>query len=202
MTKRRDQGKIQRDKQTRRDLARLKSKGLYRGSVLKKPTRYGTRLTKLFSDVLTGKAAVVKVRGDSKETRKLARESLRDYREHGFRVRRNRVIVDRSTGDQVFYNKRVGKVERVSSRSGERRREFVSPGAKGLPKARKGKKFYYTMPFGRGPNQYRIRFDSFDELQKFMQPYESKSVNPFLDWHNYVIVEELDNASDESDSEE
>lgn len=176
-----------RDKAARSDLAKLKAKGLYNGDLRKqKPTRYGRNLVRRFADVLTGKAAVVTT----------STKAGLEYRKHGFRGKGNRIVVEKAPTDRIVFNKRTGAIDRYSSRYGDRHKETLLAGEPRALKAARGKQIFYTMPFGREPNQYRIRFDSFDELQKFMQPYEQKATNPFLDWQNYVIAEELDDDTE------
>lgn len=185
-------------RQQRRDLARLKSRGLYSGDARKKPTAYGKSLLKKFADVLGGRAAPVKTGS------KIAKA----YKEAGFQTRREKVIIPKKPKDRVVFSKKSGRISRTTrTATGEKSKQIIEPIGKSgdiraLPKARKGKQTFYAVPFGSAKNQYIVRFSSFEELQTFMQPYERKERNPYLDWQKYVFIEELDSKAARSVSME
>lgn len=206
MVKPRSQVQIARERLQRHELSRLKEKGLYSGDLRKRPTGYSKGLLRKFADVLSGDASVVTV--DTK--------TARQYKEHGFRVAgktqttdkfgfpvgARRVIVDKpQKADRVFFNKTRKRIERIQVRNGQKSKVFLEPGIpERLPTPARNKRVYYAMPFGQGKNQYLVRRDSWEEMVAFMTPYETKDKNPYLDWREYVMIEEMD--EDELDEDE
>lgn len=159
-------------------LAKLKERGLFAGNV-RRPSKYAIKQTKVYKDVLDGRASVVKV----------PRNKAREYRD-AFRVKGTSVVVSRGKTEKVRYNKKAGEIQSIRHDYGKKIRKRILPtkpeGLDQLPKARKGQ--YYTIPFNRGSTIERFTFESIDELRKFMSGYEDRWPN----WEKYVEVEEME----------
>ncbi len=162
-------------------LAKLKEKGLFKGNV-RRPSKYAIKQTKVYEDVITGKATVVKVN----------RATAVKYKE-AFRVKGTRVVVNKGEGETVRYSRKTGEIVSTRKQYGKRIRKRILPikpeKLDQLPKERKGR--YYTIPFNRGSIIERFTFESMDELRKFMSGYEDKWPN----WEKYVEVEEIESGS-------
>lgn len=163
-------------------LAKLKEKGLFKGNA-RRPSKYGVKQTKVFGDVISGKATVVKV-------------SFKDARKYkdAFRVKGTRVVVNKDKDETVRYNRKTGEIVSIRKQYGKRIRKRILPTKPEkldqLPKAKKGR--YYTIPFYRGSSVERFTFESIDELRKFMSGYEDRWPN----WEKYVEVEEIASGSE------
>lgn len=186
LTKRQAQTR-QRDLEVRAQLRVLKDKGLYRGDLRKaKPTAYGKKLVKQFSDVLSGKAAVLKAPKNKDAA------VFKDT----FRVRYNRIVVPKEKGENVRYDAKKRTIK--SSRVRRGKKETVTKAARpvdsifGLPPERPGR--FYRVPFGGGQS---FTFETRKELEAFMQPYEEKSRNPYVNWWRFVEIVDLRDIDDD-----
>jgi hypothetical protein len=126
-------------KSLRSGLAKLKSAGLFSGDV--RGAKGGWRqksLLKRFADVIQGKAKTVKVGAAAKAF------------DETYRARMGRVVVKAEKGETLRFNKRAGAITSTTTRYGVKVKRIV-PGrivrtAEDLPKAPKGKKYFYKLP--------------------------------------------------------
>lgn len=151
--------------QVRKSLAVLRSKGLYKPeNARKKPTKYAISLIKKFSDVVKGRADVLKA---DKETIKKLKE---DYR-----VKSGRVVVERpSFSSGVRINRKTREIEHTI-RQGNRvyvtRPANVSDVAD-LPELGRGET--YVVPFMEG-KKLRYEFtDDLEEIDALINTYEAR----------------------------
>lgn len=158
--------------------------GLFNGNT-KRPTRHGLKVARELRFAAEGRAAVVDMPPS------IAREYKGQYR-----VKGRKVIVPKAPGERVRFNKT--RKEITSSRkfggkiiTARKPRAVNSP--YDLPR---GPNIRYAVPFGGG--RVRIRWDSFDQLLKDMEKYET-SKNAYKNWWRYVEIEEI--SDDDSDDE-
>lgn len=185
-----------RERQAKRDLAILKEKGLYRGDLRKKTTRYARAQARKFSDVIEGKAAVVNA------------PSYKDAREYKgkFDTKFNKIIVPKKKGERVRYSNKSHAITSTRTEVGTKIKKMILPKTperkSDLPKAPRGTRTVYAVPFGFGHNAYRRRWTDFNEMVKDMAPYENKSHNPYKQWQNYIEIEYVDAGLWEDNDEE
>lgn len=164
----------------RSDIASLKSKGLLSKRVdarSQKPTRYMRSQIKKFSDVLSGKAAVVKA------PRSKAKEFSDKYI-----VKGNKVVVPKRKGETVSYSKSSNTIV-ASSKVGEKRvRRRMSAKAPTKHEAPLKGNVLYVIPLG----NTRQSFDTWSDLVLFMEPYENNPKNPYKEWMQYVEIVDYD----------
>jgi hypothetical protein len=167
----------------KRALKKLQSTGLYSGKVdfRKAPTKYQKALIRKFSDVVTGKAAVVKP------------ANPKAYPQ--FKQRAGRVIVPRRKGERITVTK-TGEIEgkrRVGRRVVKSKFRHVPKGER-VPRSKAG--VQYAIPFNSGGGEIRWqRFPDYDTLAKFMEGYNYK------DWPDYVVEEKI-GADENEDADE
>ena len=169
-------------RETKAQLKELKKQGLYHGDLRKNPTRYAKSLIKKFSEVLGGRAAVVKT----------GSKAAKEYKE-GYQTSRDKVIVPKVAGETFTFNKKTKRIEsKYVMPGGERARSVIEP-TRGKepkpPKTKSGETVYYSIYFRQGKQIKRMfRTDDFGLLREFMAQYDS-----YKNWVNYVrldIVEE------------
>lgn len=167
-------------------LRELKKLGLFGGRV-RAPSKYGVSQTKKFSDVLTGKAAVVTA----------PPKAVREYRAAGrFKVKGRKIVVPKEKGERVKYDKKLGAISSTRETYGQRVKTVKPPRGGETMKAPRGKRKVYVIPIG----PRRFRFTSRAELEKFMRPYE-QGTRPYEKWREYVEIEFLDRDDDLEDEE-
>lgn len=140
-----------------------------------KPTRAVKSALRRFADVVTGKAAVIKVP-------KHVAKGMRD----GNRVKGNLVVIEKQKGERFRFDpdaerivgtRRAGK--RTFTRTIERDVGKIKP-----PRA--GTRRYYVVPFNRsGGDIDYLKFDDLQELNAFMAEYEKRG---YKNWKNYIEV--------------
>lgn len=163
-------------KSFRKDIALLKSKGLVSKKVdarSVKPTSHMVKTRKEFSDVLSGKASVVKTP---------KRKTASEYKDMGFRSKFGNVVIPKEKGEQIRYDKKTEQIVAYRKRDGKRVKKIYKRTDAELPT---GKQFRYTMPFKRGSGTERYTFPNMDELKRFMSGYDFKG------WQKYLEVEEV-----------
>lgn len=166
----------------RSQVAKLKAKGLVSAKVdarSQAPTRYMQNQIKKFAAVLEGRAQVVKA-PSTKEARQ--------YKEGGRYLTKGKAIIipTNDKTERLRYNKKRHVVESTSDARGKHHTKEYSPKPVTDPAALpKGSEIRYTVPLGRS---YRS-FDTFEDLERFMMPYERDSKKPYKDWQTYVIIE-------------
>lgn len=168
----------------RRALKILKSSGLIKKANLsKKPTSYQRGLINKFSDVISGKAQVVKP-ADPKSYKSL------------FRVVGDKVIVPKRKGEKIKVTAKgsiIGE-RKVSGRTVRSRYRRVKSDADLSDK----KRTMFFVPFIRGrdakgkPILEWKRFPTKELLLNIMGGYESRDKNPYSNWQDYVIEERID----------
>lgn len=154
-------------------LKKLKSLGLYSGDLRKKPGRTGKQTVARFSDVLSGKAVVLKPK-DAQRFKGI------------YRTKGKLVVVPKRTGEKI----KVDKSGEIISTRKVGNRTIKSTGTrlrKGEELARPKKaNVQYAIPFNsRGGSTFWMRFPNYDELKKFMAGYNYKG------WRDYVVKEEI-----------
>lgn len=159
-------------------LAKLRDLGLIpKFDARKKPTRAQKSAINKFSDVLAGKAAVVKPK-NPKDYDKL-------YRRVG-----GSVIVPRRKGEKITVNKKgeIAGSRRVGGRVVKSRFRKVPKDGE-IPRSER--RVQYAIPFIRGrdedgePILEWQRFPDYDLLKQFMAGYDYKG------WTDYVVEEEI-----------
>jgi len=186
----------------RGDVKELKRLGLYKGDLRKPITEHAARQAKRFSDVLTGKAAVVKA----------PRPVAREYKQE-FKTKYRKVVIPRREGEKVFYDKKSGRIISFRQDYGRNITRIIPPHAVtpdnvgGLPK---GPNIRYVIPIG-APGHVE-RFENFDDLAHFMQQYEvphfvsgdkyGSRMSQYKSWHKYVEIEIIENPEDEEFGDE
>jgi hypothetical protein len=172
-----------RDKKALKTLVKT---GLYKGKIdlRRAPTSYQKRLIKSYSDVIAGKAAVVRPK-DPKAYRDL------------YRVKGDAVIVPRNKGERIGLSKRGRITRAVKTRSGRERRVILpisKPDAqRGLPpRPPTGEAYIYYLPFRRGSGAGQTvqwhRF-TYTGLVEFFKRYDIED-EAKEDWLSYVEIEE------------
>jgi len=165
----------------KRQLKKLEKLGLYnpKTPIGNEPTRYQKSIIQKYSDVLSGKAVVVKP------------SNPQSYK-NVFDVKGKNVIVPRGKGESIRVNKQ-GQIKKI--RRGPRKEKISSTGVRvpagKMPVERQG--VQYAVPFKRkiGKGKYIIewhRFASYKELSDYMSSYEP---NRYPDWHDYVFEEQV-----------
>lgn len=183
-TRERAQLKAEQSRRTKHALAQLKRKKLYKGDARKAPTHYGKSLVAKLSDVLKGKAAVITT----------TRTTARKYREAGFKVRGNKIIVPKEKGERYKISKSGEITSTRRTLTGQKVKKHVEPSkretVRDLPThAPNGNRYQYAVPFKRGRDAFeRFRFPDKESLQHFMQPGYDKR---YPDWLQYVELEEI-----------
>jgi hypothetical protein len=180
----------------RSQVAKLKAKGLVSSKVdarSQKQTKYMKSIVRKYADVLSGKAAVVNV----------GRKTAKEYDEKSFRPRFGKIAVRKEKGERVYFDKKSKTVKSTRKAYGNRVTKLILPQKKfdieKLPKARKGYRTFYSVPFNGWTSS--PRFENMDELRAFMQGYEVSMPN----WMKYVEIEEIsksDLGEDEGDGDE
>lgn len=151
--------------QVRKSLAVLRKKGLYNpANARKKPTKYAISLIKKFSDVVRGRADVVKA---DKETIKKLKE---DYR-----TKSGRVVIERpSFSSGVRINRKTREIEHTI-RQGNRvyvTRPANVSSVEDLPELGRGET--YVVPFMAG-RKLRYEFtDDLEEIEALVNTYEQR----------------------------
>lgn len=170
-------------KKFRSDVARLKAKGLVGKRVdarSQKPTRYMREQVKQYQDVLDGKAKVLTV-PKRKDARQFADTN---------RTKFNKVIVKAKPDETVSYSakeKDIRITRRVKDKKVTRHIYAESP------KSRIKEGQLFVIPIG----NTRQRFDTWDDLVLFMEPYETNPKNPYKEWQRYVEIIDVDDAGDD-----
>lgn len=164
----------------------LKDTGLYSGKIdlRKTPTKYQRSLLDRFSDVISGKAAVVKPK-DPKSYKGL------------LPVKGDKVIVPKRAGEKIKLNKAGEITIETKTKKGKKRTRRYVKKARAKKRAEKpapNKRYGIPLMFGDG--RHTIFFPTFDELQKFMEGYEYK------DWQRYVVEEIIEDDEDDDLSPE
>lgn len=180
-------------------VARLKSMGLVSKRVdarKQKSTRYmRDQVEKRFADVLAGKAYAVKV----------SKRSEREKYKQGFDVKRRYVIVPVEPGSsRPVYRKKAQQIVGKSHMYGrDIERTYTPVSAESIGKLPTGKNYRYSIDFKKGG--YRA-FDKFAELEAFMYDYENppkgSKHHRYVNWRNYVIVENVKEDSKAKDYDE
>jgi hypothetical protein len=177
----------------KRALKTLQKTGLYTGKIdfRRAPTPYQKSQIRKFSDVIAGKAAVVRP------------QDPKAYRDT-FRTKGDAVIIPRDKGEKIGLSK-TGKITRTrKTRTGKQKRTIIpsvrpkkiKPGAKprGLPAPAPGKAMVFYLPFrrgrGKGQTTQWIRF-SYDGLKRFLHEYDL-TPEQMSDWLRYVEIEDMD----------
>ena len=166
--------KRQRDAELRKSLKVLKRKGLYRGDLRKPPTRYARGLLKKFSDVISGRAAVVDVK---------RRADARLFARSDFLTRGTRVVVPHFAGEGVTYSPKKTEF-RVSGRT---------PGVTQIIKGRggvAGPGQRYAIPMGRGKHRRMYYFDDIDEIEEFAMGYRDFEGARDPRWQRHIQIVE------------
>lgn len=158
-------------------MRKLRDAGLIskRVKLTTKPTRSVKSALKKFADVISGKAAVIKV------PKHVAR-SMKD----GNRVKGDLVVIEKQKGERFRYDEDAERIvgtrragQRTFTRTIERDLGAIKP-------ARTGTRRYYVAPFQRaGGDIDYLKFDDLEELNRFMAEYEKRG---YKNWKNYVEV--------------
>lgn len=176
-------------KTAKRELARLKKFGLYRGSARKQPTRYARDLLKKYQDVLRGQAAVVTAP---------RQKNAREYREV-YRTKFRKVVIPTKPGTKFYYNRKTGEIFSYSQQYGHTLRTLFPKHPLTEAEARKyagRKNVRFVIPIG--PPGHRERFTGYADLAQFMNGYKT-----YKNWQRYVEIEEiLDLAALDEDQDE
>lgn len=168
----------------RREVLKLKDLGLIKYNKRHKIGAKEKRAVKKYSDVVSGKAAVIKL--PKKEAKKYGRS---------FRQTGNLIIIPRKKGDRVRFDKKNKEVVITGKRYGKKTRTILEPG-RGT-KARKGPprgyKRWYAIPFGNSKNY----FPNKKELAAFMNEYKHAAVAAgrkwgFKNWRKYIEIVDLE----------
>lgn len=159
-------------KRTRAERRRLKELGLISKHVdlRKKPSKQQLKTIEKYRDVLTGKAVVLEApKGRSREYK-------------GFIRKGRKIIVPKKPGERVDIEKDTGRI--IARPVGKRgaKRIIVHKGKLGKP--RKGKKFFYSVPFANGQS---VTFDKKKDLADFMVKYKT-----YKNWRQYIEITEVD----------
>lgn len=164
---------------------KLRAAGLIskRVNVRKKPAGAVKAALRKFADVVSGKAAVVKV------PKNIARGLKGTVRTKG-----DLVIIERQKGERVRYD---AKEQRIIGKRKVGKRTFTRRIERDLSKAkpaRDGSRRYYVVPFSRGGGDIDyLKFDDVGELATFMGEYEKRG---YKNWKNYVEIIDVDDADD------
>lgn len=138
---------------------------------------------KKFSDVLKGRAVVVKV------PKRVARGLKGTVRTKG-----DLVIIERQKGERIRYDTKEEKIIGVRRKG---KRTFTRKIERDLAKIRPGKdgaRRYYVVPFQRsGGDIDYLKFDDLGELENFMGEYEKRG---YKNWKNYVETIDVENRED------
>jgi len=177
-------------KSQRRQLAKLKSAGLYSGKIdgRKKPSKYQQSLIAKYKDVVTGKASVVKPK-DAKSYKSI------------FQVVGDKVIVPRRKGEKIRITEK-GSIAGERKVGGRKVRTYFKKVKRGETLAADKKPTMYFVPFIRGkdgkgkPIIEWKRFPNLDMLKQFMEGYDYK------DWTDYVVKERVDPDAPYTNSDE
>jgi hypothetical protein len=158
----------------RSDVAKLKKLGLVSSRIdarSQKPTRYMRDQVKKFSDVLEGKAQVVKMptRADAKKF-------------EAMRTKGKAVVVPVLKGEKARYSKKTGLISGLRQRGANLIRRVLGIGD---ASKFKGPNVRYSIPLGR-PGE-RWTFDSWEEIKAFFNEYEKG--NRYPNWPKYVEIE-------------
>lgn len=167
--------------QVRKSLSVLRKKGLYNPKNARaKPTDYGIRLARKFSDVATGKAFVLKA--DKATIKKLGET---------YQTRNQRVVVPKfSWADRATINKKTGEVRYTKSIGGARYRFRPAnvTDVKDLPKLKKGQT--YLVPFKHGNKLSFVSETSLEDIMKLVADYEKRGSNSYKDIAKYIQIGE------------
>lgn len=172
-------------KKFRHDVARLKSLGLVSKRVdarKQRETKYMKSQVRKFSDVLEGRAQVVKA----------PRSVVKQYSD-AYRTKGGRVVVPTEKNEKAFYSTKTQRIaaSRPGYSDGERIiKEFTKQGDE-IPRLPPGHVF--TIPLGSGYQS----FDTFSDAVLFMAPYESgphKYSGKLGDWRKYLVIERREYA--------
>lgn len=179
--------------QFRHDVAILKEKGLVSSRVDPRkqwPSAYMRRVVAGNRDVLTGKAKVLKL-----PSRKAAKEFDANMRVKG----RSVVVPVTNKSERVSYRPSTGEIRSTSRENGRKLTKIVRQKNVDLYDIKtypRGDNIRYRMPFG---NSSHIQFDTPEDLFAEMFKYETKPVNPYRNWQNYVQIIYIDEDGDEGD---
>ena len=164
---------------TRKSLSILRKAGLYNPKNARKtPTNYAKRLLRKenLQSVIYGKADTVKV----------PRSVAADYRQRGFEVRNNRVVVSRDGfKTKPRYNKKEKEIVKYSETEILRPLKNINS-VNDLPPLKKNQ--FYAIPFKRG---HIIEFQNRTELSDIIaliDDYEKRSTNPYKDILKYIHI--------------
>lgn len=163
----------------RSERKRLRELGLIskRVDLRKKVTRSQAKTIEKYRNVLTGRAKVIEVpKGRSREF-------------SGFVRKGRKIIVPREKGETIKFEKSTQRI--VAVKKGRKR--IIHTKGK-VPRPRKGKKFFYSVPFANGSV---ITFDSKKELANFMSNYST-----YKNWRQYLVITEVDDDGYEPDDDE
>lgn len=160
----------------KKSLRKLRELGLLtaKADLRRKPSKYQKSLLSKFSDVLNGKAAVVKPKNPT------------EYKGI-FRVQNGRVVVPRRKGETIKVDKKGRIAGERKDASGRKIKSRIHKVPRGDMPARQTGRVQYVIPFiTRGGEINWMRWPNYDELKKFMEGYNYK------DWPNYVVTEKVD----------
>lgn len=187
--------------EVQKGLTKLKRAGLFTGDAktASKSSR-GSRLTKQYADVISGKAKAVKADLNTEIS----------YRAAGGKAAHGRVVVPVMKGERARFDKKTGTIVAVRKAYGNKTirtvhfTKFFDP--KKVPKPPKGKQFFYYAQFEKGSTQ---RFESLSDFQAYMNSYgNAQSKNPAvrdkfnLFWASHFSIEEVDDGEDPSDGDD
>ena len=128
---------------------------------------------KRFADVLSGKAAVVKV----------PRAQAKEFADR-YQVKGGRVAVPIRKGEKLAYSAKNQEITASSKVAGKRVRRRMAAGTMSRDRAPISGNVLYTIPLGNS----RQSFDTWGDLVLFMEPYETSEKNPYRDWEKYVEI--------------
>ena len=166
-------------------IRQLQTKGLVSKRANLKSPKVRAGLLDKFRDVLTRKATVVKV------PRGFKVKSLKK----SFRVQGLNIVIPHAKGERVRVEKSTGHITSTRVFKGQRIKRIIQTSGR-IPKARKGKKLFFSLEFAQGR---RVRFDSHKALEEYMAGDSFKYT--FKNWRDYMEIEEV-NADDEEGAED
>lgn len=166
-------------------ISRLKRAGLVSGRSNLKSSKVRAGLLVKYRDVIARKAAVVK----------LPRGLITKQLKQSFRVSGLNVVIPHKIGERVRIEKSTGLITSTRVFKGQRIKRIIVVNNR-IPKARKGKKMFFSITFS---GDRKVRFDSYKKLEEFMNG--DSYVNTFKNWREYLEVDEID-VDDEGGEDE
>lgn len=177
-------------------IKKLRDLGIIKADLRRKPTPATKRALKKYADVVSGRAAVLKVKNP------------RVYRKtEGVRVAGKNVIVPRRKGEKISIDKKSGRIvhkRKIGGKIVTSKSRVVDGGV------RIGSRTPIVIPFAVG-NSGRVeyfRFATEDALHNFLDEYEKRHRRKYKNRRNYILVEDLEpgehfvNPRDEDEKEE